>query len=164
MTPARRVAAVALLMTAIAGCGVRPTGVVDAGEPASGLRTGLRIYFATDSGLRGVPRLVELKELNSAVKLLTAGPNASEQSSGLVNLVEPPGTYDAVGDGDRVTLTMPGALLTAHNRLLTGQLVCSLAHAQSALHPEVRPDDVQVTLRSDAAPLGPYRCSSFLDR
>ncbi|MFD9034627.1 hypothetical protein ACFVZW_26355 [Streptomyces sp. NPDC059567] len=152
-----------LLVAALAGCGVRPTEVIDAGEPASGLSTGLRIYFASDKGLRAVPRHNKLKDLNSVIKLLTAGPNTAEQTSGLLSLVEPPGSYDAVGNGTKVMLAMPGAHLTPDNHLLSGQLVCSLAHAQSMLNPKVHPDDVQVTLTSDGAPLGPYRCSYFLD-
>ncbi|MCF3131871.1 GerMN domain-containing protein [Streptomyces olivochromogenes] len=151
-------------MAAVAGCGVQPTGVVDAGEPAAGLTKGMRIYFASDTGLRGVSRPDrEVTELGSAVKLLVAGPNASEQKSGLTNLVEPTGTYTATGHGKQVTLDMPGTLLSPDNRLLNGQLVCSLARAQSLLEPDIRPDDVQVTLKPDGRPLGPYRCSYFLD-
>ncbi|MEV6552702.1 hypothetical protein AB0M57_28940 [Streptomyces sp. NPDC051597] len=47
----------------------------------------------------------------------------------------------------------------------TGQLVCTLARAQSVLDPSVRADDVQVTVRPDeGATLGPYRCAEFLNR
>lgn len=46
----------------------------------------------------------------------------------------------------------------------TGQLVCTLARAQSVLEPEVRTDDVEVTLRpTEGEALGPYRCAEFLN-
>ncbi|MEU6557122.1 hypothetical protein ABZ915_43830 [Streptomyces sp. NPDC046915] len=151
-----------VLLAAVTGCGVQPTGVIDAGEPTSGLTKGMRVYFASDTGLRGVSRPDrEVTELGSTIKLLIAGPNASEQHSGLTNLVESAGTCTATGHGKQVTLDMPGTLLSAGNRLLNGQLVCSPARAQSVLEPDVRPDDVQVTLKPDGDPLGPYECSYF---
>ena len=53
----RRLAGVvAALGIVLAGCGVPPTGVVGAGEPASGLTHGARLYFASASGLRAVMR------------------------------------------------------------------------------------------------------------
>ncbi|MEU0922110.1 hypothetical protein [Streptomyces cyaneofuscatus] len=50
-------AVLAVLGALLAGCGVgvRPTGVIGAGEPASGLTRGARLYFASGSGLRAVP-------------------------------------------------------------------------------------------------------------
>ncbi|MFB7600332.1 hypothetical protein [Streptomyces sp. NPDC056160] len=41
--------------------------------------------------------------------------------------------------------------------------MCTLARAQSVLVPQVRADDVEVTLRpAGNPPLGPYRCAEFL--
>lgn len=162
MNPLHRAAVAVLLVAAAAGCGVRPTGVIDSGEPASGLRTGLRIYFASDTGLRGVSRLTKVDNLNFVIKLLLMGPTPSEQNSGLTNLVEP-GSFSAVGHGNRVTLEMSGEPLTSEDQL-SGQLVCSLARAQSVLDRKIRPDDVQVTLKFDDESQGPYRCSNFLNR
>ncbi|MBL1093250.1 MULTISPECIES: hypothetical protein [Streptomyces] len=164
MKGTRTVAAtVLLLLSAVAGCGIRPTGVIDAGEPVAGLTKGMRIYFASDTGLRGVSRPdVEVRSLSSVIKLLIAGPNASEQKSGLTNLVAFNGSYQVSGNGHRVTVEAPDSHLSADARLSNGQLVCSLARAQAVLHPEVRPDDVQVTLRAGGDSLGPYACSYFL--
>ncbi|MFE7313145.1 hypothetical protein ACFU7T_08550 [Streptomyces sp. NPDC057555] len=161
-TPRLR-AAVALLLAAVAGCGIRPTEVVDAGEPIAGLTKGMRIYFASDTGLRGVSRPgLQVRNLDFALKLLFAGPNEAEQKSGLTNLVLLNGPYHAFATGNRVTLDAPDTYLSADDRLRNGQLVCSLARAQAVLHPTLRPDDIQVTLRPKGEPLGPYQCSYFL--
>ncbi|MEU7637064.1 MULTISPECIES: GerMN domain-containing protein [unclassified Streptomyces] len=156
-------AVVALLLPAVAGCGIRPTGVIDAGEPITGLSKGMRIYFASDTGLRGVSRPgLQVRQLDSVLKLLLTGPNESEQKSGLTNLVLLDGSYHASANGNRVTLDAPDTYLSADDRLRNGQLVCSLARAQAVLHPTLRPDDIQVTLRPKDEPLGPYQCSYFL--
>ncbi|MFE3768011.1 hypothetical protein [Streptomyces sp. NPDC059122] len=156
-------AVVALLLPAVAGCGIRPTGVIDAGEPITGLSKGMRIYFASDTGLRGVSRPgLQVRQLDSVLKLLLTGPNESEQKSGLTNLVLFDGSYHASANGNRVTLDAPDTYLSADDRLRNGQLVCSLARAQAVLHPTLRPDDIQVTLRPKDEPLGPYQCSYFL--
>lgn len=156
-------AVVALLLVAVTGCGIRPTGVIDAGEPIAGLTKGMRIYFASDTGLRGVSRPgLRMRQLDSAIKLLIVGPNESEQKSGLTNLVLLTGSYHASATGNRVTLDAPDTYLSADDHLRNGQLVCSLARAQAVLHPTLRPDDIQVTLRPQGEPLGPYQCSYFL--
>ncbi|MFD8542214.1 hypothetical protein [Streptomyces sp. NPDC059649] len=153
----------ALLLAALAGCGITPTGVIDAGPPVPGLTRGLRIYFASDTGLRGVSRPdLKLHSLDGVIKLLMAGPNESEQKSGLTNLVAFEGSYRVSGNAHRVALDAPDTYLSPDARLRNGQLVCSLARAQAALHPALRPDDVQVTLRARGESLGPYVCSYFL--
>ncbi|QCX78039.1 hypothetical protein C9F11_22045 [Streptomyces sp. YIM 121038] len=171
MTPARAAAlALALaLAAALTACGVRPTGVVTGADPATGLTRGLRLYFVDGTGLRGVSRPeAKIRDLAGAVKLLGAGPNRTERESGLTNLVEI-GRIDVTGRGDRVTYRSPGSFFDADSdRLPNGQLVCTLARAQSYLSSKdedrrVRPDDVQVTLDNGERRFGPYRCSQFLD-
>jgi hypothetical protein len=155
---------VAALGIALIGCGVQPTGVIGAGEPASGLTRGVRLYFASDSGLRGVPLLDrEVKDLNTVVKLLAVGPPPAEQRDGLTSLVQL-GGYSVTGTGTRVTVRLDGPYAATGRDQGTGQLVCTLARAQSVLDPKVRTDDVEVTLRpSEGAALGPYRCAEFLN-
>ncbi|WFB08173.1 hypothetical protein LRS74_14775 [Streptomyces sp. LX-29] len=139
--------------------------MVDAGEPAGGLGRGLRLYFASDDGLRSVSRPERrVDSLNGALKLLAAGPTADERAAGLTMLVEPLGTFDATGDaGNRLTMRLSEEVVPQPD-LATGQLVCTPARAQSPLHGS-RPDRVQVTLVNGAGRrAGPYRCSQFLTR
>ncbi|MER5969698.1 hypothetical protein ABT112_08165 [Streptomyces sp. NPDC002055] len=160
----RRIGSLAPLLLVLAGCGIQPTGVIDAGEPATGLTRGMRVYFASDQGLRGVPRPeTELRSVGDPLKLLAAGPTEEEQRTGLTNLVPRDLAYSATADGGRVVLSLAETEEIDPKSMGTGQLVCSLARAQSLLDKRVRPDDVQVTLRPDhGAPVGPYRCSQFL--
>lgn len=76
---------VAALGGALVACGVQPTGVVEAGEPASGPTRGMRLYYASAAGLRAVPLLdQEIKDLISVLKLL-AGKPPVEEGSGLTS-------------------------------------------------------------------------------
>ncbi|MEU6013680.1 hypothetical protein ABZ826_06290 [Streptomyces sp. NPDC047515] len=156
---------VAALGIALMGCGVQPTGVIGAGESASGPTRGFRLYFVSADGLRGVPVPdVKIKDLDSVVKLLLAGPSPAAQGDGLTSFVELPG-FSATGTGSRVTLRLYGPYPQTGRDQGTGQLVCTLARAQSVLDQKVRTDDVEVTLRSpEGATPGPYRCADFLNR
>ncbi|MET9725173.1 hypothetical protein [Streptomyces zaomyceticus] len=160
----RRCAPASVLGIVLVGCGVQPTGVIGAGEPATGLTRGARLYFASDSGLRGVPVLDrKVESLNAVVKLLAAGPPPAERRDGLANLVEL-GGYTVTGRGTRVTVRLEDPYAATGRDQGTGQLVCTLARAQSVLDPKVRADDVEVVLRQpEGTELGPYRCAEFLD-
>ncbi|MFC9243930.1 hypothetical protein ACFT7S_07735 [Streptomyces sp. NPDC057136] len=161
---ARQGCAAAALVIALVGCGVQPTGVIGAGEPASGLTRGMRLYYASAGGLRAVPLLDrEIKDLNAVVKLLAQEPPPAEQRDGLTSLVHL-GAYSVTGEGTRVTVRLEGPYPESGRDQGTGQLVCTLARAQSVLDPKVRTDEVEVTLRpSEGAALGPYRCAEFLN-
>ncbi|NEB41802.1 GerMN domain-containing protein [Streptomyces sp. SID14515] len=155
-----------VLGAALVGCGVQPTGVIDAGEPASGLTRGMRLYFASDTGLRAVPLLDrDIRELGAALKLLAQGPTAAERREGLTTLVHAPGGYSVTGDGTRVTVELDGPYWSEAGDRATGQLVCTLAGFQSVREADVRADDVEVTIRPGEGPvLGPLGCAEFLDR
>ncbi|MBD0710460.1 MULTISPECIES: GerMN domain-containing protein [unclassified Streptomyces] len=163
MRVAKRMTTAALGLL-LAGCGVQPTGVIGAGEPATGLTRGVRLYFASGSGLQAVPVLDrKITDLSTVVKLLDVGPSPAEQRAGLVDLVEI-GGYAVTGRGTEVTLSLEEPYGASGRDQGTGQLVCTLARAQSVLEPEVRTEDVRVTLRPrDGEVFGPYRCSEFLN-
>ncbi|MFB6505103.1 MULTISPECIES: hypothetical protein [unclassified Streptomyces] len=152
--------AAAVLGIVLVGCGVQPTGVIGAGEPASGLTRGMRLYYASADGLRAVPLIdKEIDDLGGVLKML-----GQEPPEGLISLVHL-GGYSAVGSGTRVTVSIDGLYGDSGRDQGTGQVVCTLARAQSVLEPKVRADDVEVTLRpSEGAALGPYRCADFLNR
>lgn len=161
----RQGAVTATLGIALIGCGVQPTGVIGAGDPASGLTRGMRLYFASDTGLRGTPLLGrKINDLTMVVKLLAQGPSRAELRAGLTSLVQDLSGYSVTGRSIHVTMTLDGPYVGTGHDQGTGQLVCTLARAQSVLDPKVRADDVEVTLRpSGEAALGPYRCAEFLD-
>lgn len=164
MTRLYKVIGALLMAVALAGCGVRPTGVIDAGDPATGLTKAMRLYFVSDTGqLVGVTRDEPKKpDLPSVIKLLIAGPDEAEQQRGLVSHARD-GSYEVTGQGKRVTVVASGVYLSDRDRMLTGQLVCSLARAQAQLAGGgARSDDVRVTLESEGARLGPYLCLDFL--
>ncbi|MFF3392679.1 hypothetical protein ACFYW1_17350 [Streptomyces sp. NPDC002669] len=150
----------AVLGAVLVGCGVQPTGVIGAGEPASGLTRGMRLYYASAAGLRAVPLIdQEVGDLAGVLKLL-----GQEPPEGLISLVRL-GGYSATGSGTRVTVSIEGLYGGSGHDQGTGQVVCTLARAQSVLEPKVGADDVEVTLRpSEGAALGPYRCADFLNR
>ncbi|MFD7714267.1 hypothetical protein [Streptomyces sp. NPDC059814] len=147
------------------GCGVQPTGVIGAGGPASGLTRGMRLYFASDTGLRAVPLLDrDIEDLGSVMKLLAQGPSAAEQREGLTTLVLAPGGYTVTGDAARVTVVLEGPYWAEARDQATGQLVCTLASFQSVREEEVRADEVEVTISpADGPALGPLRCAEFRD-
>ncbi|MBL1097409.1 hypothetical protein [Streptomyces coffeae] len=166
MTRVRKATGVlALALAATAGCGVQPTGVVDGGEPASGLTKDLRIYYVHGSRLQGVTRPdISLQAPEGVLKLLSQEPTRAEEERGLVNLVRLEG-YWTTGRDHRITLHSPGASFDSpRDRLPNGQLVCTLARAQSYVHRDegVRPDDVRVSLDDGERTYGPYQCSQFL--
>ncbi|MQS38011.1 hypothetical protein [Streptomyces katsurahamanus] len=160
----RQHAAVAALGIALLGCGVQPTGVIAAGEPASGLTRGIRLYYASDSGLRAVPVIdAKVRDLDSVLKLLLVHGQPETLPAGLTTLVDF-GGFSATGTGARVTVRLEDPYPASGRDQGTGQLVCTLARAQSVLDPKVRTDDVEVTLRPpEGAELGPYRCAEFLN-
>lgn len=157
----RALASLAVLALA-AGCGVRPTGVLDGGAPASGIPEGMRIYFASDQGLRGVSRPDrEITDLGAAVKLVMAGPNDAELAAGLTDLTAITGEFSASATEGRVTVRLPRTPVTGVAGMAAGQLVCTLSRAETLLH-GTRPDAVRVTVIAQGGTVGPYQCSQFL--
>ncbi|MEO3976249.1 hypothetical protein [Streptomyces sp. CAU 1734] len=154
--------AVAALGLALTGCGVQPTGVIGAGEPATGLTRGVRMYYASASGLRAVPLLnVEVKNLETVVKLLHGEP--PERPDDVYTLVDLPG-YNVSGKGNKVTVLLADAYPQSQRDQATGQLVCTLASTQSVLDPKVRAENVEVTIRSyEGIRLDPVKCSDFMN-
>lgn len=73
-------ALVSVLLVAVVGCGVRPSGVSDAGEAPTGVAPGVTLYFVDDNDeLRPQFRRTErLGTVSDAVSLLLSGPGDSE--------------------------------------------------------------------------------------
>lgn len=73
------VAATALAVGLLSGCGVEPTGVSSAGEAPTGVAPGVTLYFVDASGeLRPQRRLTQrLGTITEALSLLLTGPGGS---------------------------------------------------------------------------------------
>ncbi|MCO5991752.1 hypothetical protein [Actinoallomurus rhizosphaericola] len=81
-----RAVPVAAVVCLLAGCGVRPTGVVSAGEAPTATATSLpkaRVYFFDDGGLTAVERSVPPWDSQAVFDALLAGPTAQERERGL---------------------------------------------------------------------------------
>ncbi|MFJ3951731.1 hypothetical protein SLV14_003759 [Streptomyces sp. Je 1-4] len=162
MTRPRTALSCCVLALVTAGCGIRPTGVTSGGTAPSGISKNMRIYFASDSGLRGVPRPGKTVEnFNVAYRLLVDGPTEEERADGLANLVRPDKWVNVTAHQGNVTVRTPGYTAESPGDQSTGQLVCTFARAEVLLH-GTRPDKVQVTLVTGKERAGPYQCQQFL--
>lgn len=98
----RAVAVVGAAVCVLAGCGVRPTGVVSAGEAPTATATSLpraQVYFL----LRGMPDPVERAvppwDTQAVFDALLAGPTAQERERGLHTELTADMTIRAIGPG-----------------------------------------------------------------
>ncbi|MFE7540146.1 hypothetical protein [Streptomyces platensis] len=162
MTRPRTALTCCVLALVAAGCGIRPTGVTNGGTAPSGISKGMRIYFASDAGLRGVARPgVKVDTFDVAYKLLFAGPTTEERADGLANLLTVEQPQTVTSHHGNVTIEAPGYSAETPQDQRTGQLVCTFARAEVLLH-GTRPDKVQVTIVGDRMRAGPYQCQQFL--
>ena len=162
---ARRVLAAGLVsLVAVAGCGVRPTGAVAAGDPPSGSvasprgrvapTTRITLYLVKNGRLSAVTRPSDRPMfLADTLALLAAGPTAREQAHGFTTDVPPgAGPFSLTADPDGhlvVTLSTPADELSA---LAVEQIVCT---ATAATSPE---SAAQVTLVGAGQSVGPRKC------
>ncbi|MEV7422667.1 MULTISPECIES: hypothetical protein [unclassified Streptomyces] len=114
--PVRAARAAALLITALtllSGCRIPSTGVVQVGEPATGVRVEIPVYLVLRGELIPVLRTGEGAPFNvaEAVALAFEGPTAQETRAGLTT--ELPGPTPAgdfprtVVKGDEITIEVP---------------------------------------------------------
>jgi len=145
-------------LVAVAGCGVRPSGVIRAGDPPSGAvapTTTITLYLVRNGRLNVVTRPGPGgRPLFTAdtLALLAAGPTVREKARGLTTDVPPeagPFSVTAEPAGHLVvTLSAPAGELSA---LAVEQIVCTAA----ATTPE---SPVQVTVVGAGQSAGPRTC------
>ncbi|MER6915319.1 hypothetical protein ABT354_26900 [Streptomyces sp. NPDC000594] len=166
----------ALTAALLAGCGVRPTTVLDGGDAAGGLTKGIRIYFVSSTGrLEAVSRpehdVSAVADPAGVLKLLGAGPTREERAAGLTTLVTSEGYetgYRAALDADGgVTVDVPQPELSPDSlagRRQLGQLVCSMARGRALADRSGtrRTDDIEVTVRASDAKPRTYVCSDLI--
>ncbi|MFE3826528.1 hypothetical protein [Streptomyces sp. NPDC059092] len=136
-TPRRRPAATLLLtLTAplllAAGCRIPGTGVVQAGESATGVRPVILLYLVKDGALHPVARSADVTsiEVGTAVALAFRGPRPTEARGGVTTeLPAVPSRPRVVVDGDRISVELPG--LGPLTPLAMDQLVCTVAAARA---------------------------------
>ncbi|MEU5865541.1 hypothetical protein ABZ815_30530 [Nonomuraea sp. NPDC047529] len=131
--PARRMLAAGLVtLAAVAGCGVRPSDVISAGEPPKGTvapTTTIVLYLVKDGRLSAVTRPSARPVFRTErLALLAAGPTPEERTLGLTTEVPPEaGPFSVtVRAGGRMVLTasVPGGALST---LAVRQVVCTAA-------------------------------------
>lgn len=135
-----RTGALALLLPAVllpAACGVRPSGVVEVGDPAlvqtvpDAAHGGVAVYLKGPDGVLPVIRDTEGKATaGRAVMMLFDGPRDADRAAGLTS--ELPSYFGAMGmelDGTtvRITVYRPVRDFSAVARQ---QLSCTAAHAR----------------------------------
>jgi len=147
----------------LAGCGIAPTDVIDAGEPATGVKSpgqpeaDVLLFFYGPNGLRSATRPAkEPADPEQAVQLLRMGPNHAERMRGLSSVLPKfPGRLTAdTGDGSVViTLPMNAKLLDSAS---LNQLVCTAANAR--VPGNKPPGRVSVTVVGQSVRVGPMVC------
>jgi hypothetical protein len=128
----RRVAAVAAVLLAVgaSGCGVQPTGVIDAGEPAEGVLIGSPVYFVRDGRLASTiqPGLAR-GDLAGALAAVAAGPDDAQRAAGLTSELPPAmGQPSVARSRDGLALRIAISPLNLSS-LALAQLACTVSAA-----------------------------------
>lgn len=120
--------AAALLLSS---CGIPSTGVVEAGEAATGIRPAYVLYFVRQDTLLGVRSQVPgIFDIGTAVELLFRGPDAILGRKGLTTelpRLTSPVTVRA--NGARVSVELPRGTRPL-TRTALAQLTCTIADAR----------------------------------
>ncbi|WP_052434201.1 hypothetical protein [Streptacidiphilus melanogenes] len=138
----------------LSGCGIPATGVIQSGEPATGVTpAGPVLYFVIDGHLVPTsPPVATPTDTGATVKLLLSGPDLRERRLGMTTaLYDVPAPAISV-NGAEVTLQ-----LSAGTRPLPAiairQLICTVAAARLTADPDTAATGVTVVV---AAPDGQF--------
>lgn len=151
------------LAGALTGCGIAPTDVIDAGEPATGVKSpgqpaaDVQLFFYGPSGLRSATRRAKTPvDPELAIELLMKGPNHAERMRGLSSVLPKfSGPLTATTHVGSVVITLPMNVKRLDSASLN-QLVCTAANARV---PGNKPSgEVAVTLVSKNVRVGPMVC------
>ncbi|MEU9782830.1 hypothetical protein AB0H92_18045 [Streptomyces phaeochromogenes] len=120
--------AAALLLSS---CGIPSTGVVEAGEAATGIRPAYVLYFVRQDTLLGVRSQVPgAFDIGTAVELLFRGPDAVLGRKGLTTELPPLASPPTVrADGARLSVELPRGTEPL-TRTALAQLTCTIAAAR----------------------------------
>lgn len=113
----------------LAACGVPTSGVIQAGDPATGMSPGLNVYFLAGGDLVAVPRTTGRDpDLTTALRLLFYGPDdleAAKLRTELPRLSNPP---EVLFKGGTVVVRLPPGIPRL-SPLAMRQLACTVAGA-----------------------------------
>ncbi|AJT62960.1 GerMN domain-containing protein [Streptomyces chattanoogensis] len=152
-----------VLACALSGCGIAPTDVIDAGEPAAGVKSpgqpaaDVQLFFYGPSGLRSATRPAKAPvDPQNAIELLMDGPNHAERQRGLSSVLPKfPGRLLATTGRGTVHLTLPMNAKLLDSASLN-QLVCTAANAR--VPGNKPPGEVTVTVTGQGVRVGPMVC------
>ena len=153
----------AALSGALTGCGIAPTDVIDAGEPASGMKSpgqpeaDVQLFFYGPSGLRSATRPAKAPvDPETALQLLMKGPNHAERMRGLTSVLPKfLGLPSAKTREGAVAISVRVGVELLDSASLN-QLVCTAANARV---PGNKPaGQVTVTIEGKAGRVGPMVC------
>ncbi|AXG76354.1 hypothetical protein [Streptomyces paludis] len=151
--PGRAARAAALLIAGLAltaGCRIPETGVVQAGEPATGVRAEAFVYLVLDGRLVPVFRRARAAPVDEAgaVAMVLRDLTPDERQAGLSTRLpslpagaEPP---RVTVNGDRISVELSFA--KPLEGLAMAQLVCTVADARTVTNPDADPAALTVTL------------------
>lgn len=127
----------------LTACGVPPSGVIEAGEPASGLFSPtsqpsapatVSLFFLHDGDLTAYPRRIgDDGDVEAVVRLLFEGPTASESATATTELPRLTGAPQVgTGGAGALSVRLPGVAAPL-NRQAVLQLACTVAQVAPAL-------------------------------
>jgi hypothetical protein len=128
----------------VAGCGVRPGGVV-LGGPASTVASAAWLYLVSDGEV--VPVLRPGRAYTDALTLLAAGPTAAERDRGLTTEVPAGIVFDGRADADGTPVVTASVDVTTLSPNAFAQIVCTAS-----------PDAEPVTIVGGGQSRGPQTC------
>ncbi|GGM35127.1 GerMN domain-containing protein [Dactylosporangium sucinum] len=159
MSRGARAATVAALL-ALAGCGVRPSGVITGGPAPQASGGWVRLYLVRDRTLTPVLRRSDPHTRpTGTLELLLAGPAGDERADGYTTEVPPDLGLVEVQVGElTATVTVAGDPV-ALSATAAGQITCTVVDAVTT-DSQVRPR-FTVTLTGPARSRGPERCPRY---
>ncbi|MHA5051357.1 hypothetical protein [Streptomyces sp. SD15] len=153
MSSARQWFRPALLFTTallLSSCGIPETGVVEAGEPATGIRPAHVLYFVSEGTLLPVRRQATGQfGIETAVDMVFRGPDVLERRKGVTTelplLTVGPTVRTDGGGGERVSIELPWGTGPLTETAIT-QLICTVAEARLLEAPDTDTASMRVTV------------------
>jgi hypothetical protein len=152
---ARRVLATGLVsLVAVAGCGVRPSGVITGSDPPRGAvepTTTITLYLVKSGRPSAVTRPGGPLSQADTLALLAAGPTPREQEQGLTTDVPPEaGPFSVTANPAGHLVVAPSTPASELSTLAVEQIVCTAAAAPES--------PAQVTVVGAGQGVGPRNC------